>query len=174
MTDFNTSNVTIQLFFPIKSVILFIISIHLMLLFNKERVTDVNGTQDFNTSNVTIQPDPRSAFKTPISISIHLMLLFNLPKLVLPAIAGISIHLMLLFNCVRYYCIYKSFNISIHLMLLFNVSLSFHCMCNNHFNTSNVTIQLIIIDSTTCTYLHFNTSNVTIQQSIYDSSKICN
>ena len=91
------------------------------------------------------------------------MLLFNLPKLVLPAIAGISIHLMLLFNCVRYYCIYKSFNISIHLMLLFNVSLSFHCMCNNHFNTSNVTIQLIIIDSTTCTYLHFNTSNVTIQ-----------
>ena len=27
-----------------------------MLLFNKERVTDVNGTQDFNTSNVTIQP----------------------------------------------------------------------------------------------------------------------
>ena len=92
-----------------------------MLLFNKERVTDVNGTQDFNTSNVTIQPDPRSAFKTPISISIHLMLLFN-------------------------------------------VSLSFHCMCNNHFNTSNVTIQLIIIDSTTCTYLHFNTSNVTIQR----------
>ncbi len=92
------------------------------------------------------------------------MLLFNLPKLVLPAIAGISIHLMLLFNCVRYYCIYKSFNISIHLMLLFNVSLSFHCMCNNHFNTSNVTIQLIIIDSTTCTYLHFNTSNVTIQR----------
>ena len=97
------------------------------------------------------------------------MLLFNLPKLVLPAIAGISIHLMLLFNCVRYYCIYKSFNISIHLMLLFNVSLSFHCMCNNHFNTSNVTIQLIIIDSTTCTYLHFNTSNVTIQliQSVF-------
>ena len=100
------------------------------------------------------------------------MLLFNLPKLVLPAIAGISIHLMLLFNCVRYYCIYKSFNISIHLMLLFNVSLSFHCMCNNHFNTSNVTIQLIIIDSTTCTYLHFNTSNVTIQLGVFVSVSV--
>ena len=139
------------------------ISIHLMLLFNAFIPVMLLVITYFNTSNVTIQPLLARIAASLFPISIHLMLLFNLPKLVLPAIAGISIHLMLLFNCVRYYCIYKSFNISIHLMLLFNVSLSFHCMCNNHFNTSNVTIQLIIIDSTTCTYLHFNTSNVTIQ-----------
>ena len=78
--DFNTSNVTIQLF---------------------TCSTSISFYTHFNTSNVTIQqvfPLLRSRL---LFISIHLMLLFNCCTIVLRHDAVfISIHLMLLFNCI--------------------------------------------------------------------------
>ena len=72
------------------------------------------------------------------------MLLFNLNSAAVTALAAI---------------------ISIHLMLLFNglfPGLPIHILLN--FNTSNVTIQLIILLKDNYKRNHFNTSNVTIQQ----------
>ena len=52
---FNTSNVTIQQHFSHIFVKFFIISIHLMLLFNILCAIPSQSIGDFNTSNVTIQ-----------------------------------------------------------------------------------------------------------------------
>ena len=119
---FNTSNVTIQL---LSNIILnnsAVISIHLMLLFNCFLCSFRILLRYFNTSNVTIQQQLTSQNHSWIVISIHLMLLFN----------------------VLYFVSLKStVIISIHLMLLFNHSvICCKCRCC-HFNTSNVTIQLI-------------------------------
>ena len=55
----------------------------------------------------------------------------------------ISIHLMLLFNMNRILNGYGGKAISIHLMLLFNLFKFFFQFHDFHFNTSNVTIQLV-------------------------------
>ena len=99
-----------------------LISIHLMLLFNL--ISSMNGSRfcsHFNTSNVTIQ-----------QIVQLLDLAFNL----------ISIHLMLLFN---------------------EKGRKYLEDCYRNFNTSNVTIQLTIMLFLIMPLIYFNTSNVTIQ-----------
>ena len=54
--NFNTSNVTIQLILSYAVNVVVAISIHLMLLFNYNKVIFIKGVDYFNTSNVTIQP----------------------------------------------------------------------------------------------------------------------
>ena len=98
-SDFNTSNVTIQLV----------------------SIVQQQKKKNFNTSNVTIQLRCLSLVSRSWLISIHLMLLFN----VFRASKGffhttISIHLMLLFNLYCSISVCISSSISIHLMLLFN------------------------------------------------------
>ena len=53
--NFNTSNVTIQHIESATCFDMYMISIRLMLLFNKEYVHNCKGHNNFNTSNVTIQ-----------------------------------------------------------------------------------------------------------------------
>ena len=100
LLHFNTSNVTIQLLNTIRLHSSFLISIHLMLLFNilirllLFRVVYNFNTSNvtiqlfilgcllikdfhFNTSNVTIQREMQEACYLLCYISIHLMLLFN-------------------------------------------------------------------------------------------------
>ena len=124
LCDFNTSNVTIQLWI---CAIIFV----WVLNFNTSNVTIQRGNffisffllTDFNTSNVTIQQGNTRHARS---------------------ISKISIHLMLLFNWLHSQKRTPAWNISIHLMLLFNLLLSssHHNLC--HFNTSNVTIQRTI------------------------------
>ena len=96
------------------------ISIHLMLLFNRYNLLLLPPLLDFNTSNVTIQPW-RTRRTGDRSI------------------------------------------ISIHLMLLFNIINFFYTITISHFNTSNVTIQRYVPSHPKLISGDFNTSNVTIQ-----------
>ena len=97
----------------------------------------------FNTSNVTIQRVLAYRCILWNFISIHLMLLFNsYTVLRTKAIFNISIHLMLLFNSETTIQTGLQKFISIHLMLLFNRSRELSGIQRQHFNTSNVTIQL--------------------------------
>ena len=104
---FNTSNVTIQLFFKAFFSLCNSISIHLMLLFNENGLKLWNGMMvhfntsnvtiqpmavlhqatiqlNFNTSNVTIQRSQSLSYRDTGAISIHLMLLFNSTKIAVP------------------------------------------------------------------------------------------
>ena len=75
--NFNTSNVTIQLNNVCSCQVSSYISIHLMLLFNRQLYLLKSYLIDFNTSNVTIQLSQLHLLTLARSISIHLMLLFN-------------------------------------------------------------------------------------------------
>ena len=76
---------------------------------------------------------------------------------------AISIHLMLLFNNTSVPVYGQDFTISIHLMLLFNLQVKHFRAGKSYFNTSNVTIQLILLRFLLWGVINFNTSNVTIQ-----------
>ena len=122
LSDFNTSNVTIQL----ENLYIYSrkihISIHLMLLFNViSFFYFIAFYIDFNTSNVTIQ---HYFFKVKYAFQIY----FNTSNVTIQHIA------LTFFTFLT--------TISIHLMLLFNLQKVFnsHFMFN-YFNTSNVTIQ---------------------------------
>ena len=141
--NFNTSNVTIQLFFIDVTAGNNVISIHLMLLFNLCWIVLKHLILYFNTSNVTIQQNPSCYLWKGFIISIHLMLLFNKGYFNIWVLqCFISIHLMLLFNsCCPSDCRH-AIQISIHLMLLFNELHNNLDLKLIYFNTSNVTIQL--------------------------------
>ena len=86
---FNTSNVTIQLISIPYLYNALDISIHLMLLFNKNSLSNYATTAaNFNTSNVTIQRNSREISSISSWISIHLMLLFNSSNVVLSTVLG--------------------------------------------------------------------------------------
>ena len=76
----------------------------------------------------------------------------------------ISLYQMLLFNCVfvayvNTICDFNTSNVTIQpIMIMVFLTIIFH------FNTSNVTIQLLPLLSAVLLYYHFNTSNVTIQR----------
>ena len=99
-SNFNTSNVTIQLAPILKA---------------------VGCSSNFNTSNVTIQLSHKFIY---IYTSLH----FNTSNVTIQLFkttntiicCQISIHLMLLFNLLTLSTIFFTFCISIHLMLLFN------------------------------------------------------
>ena len=121
---------------------IYIISIHLMLLFNRSCVYIWDMLINFNTSNVTIQ----------LGVMLYKIICWF-----------ISIHLMLLFNSAVVLSEDSHIMISIHLMLLFNKNYSKSNWFQTYFNTSNVTIQHRLSRITSLSFLYFNTSNVTIQ-----------
>ena len=119
------------------------ISIHLMLLFNRNQIIHCNLCCYFNTSNVTIQLytsyslhykyDYFNTSNVTIQLCLQviiiiLILYFNTSNVTIQQITVswpgrlffISIHLMLLFNFLICTIIMIKLNISIHLMLLFN------------------------------------------------------
>ena len=81
------------------------------------------GIWNFNTSYVTVQPWKITVLKFVHSISIHPMLRFNI--------------------CTGRMCIMKK-HISIHPMLRFNVQFLLIILFVFYFNTSYVTVQLVV------------------------------
>ena len=121
LSHFNTSNVTIQPCNWIYSVRSKFISIHLMLLFNREKMKCGFGIHNFNTSNVTIQ-----------HIRCNLKIIFNIHF----NTSNVTIQ-----RDKKLVKVWEN-NISIHLMLLFNGLIrNSGSLFLPDFNTSNVTIQ---------------------------------
>ena len=141
---FNTSHVTVYQPQCYQHQSLYLISIHLMLLFIVDVLATQGGLHNFNTSHVTVYLLYHLVVLFAIIISIHLMLLFiySLEDSVLPLLV-ISIHLMLLFIGIRIPRV----------------------QCHNHFNTSHVTVYLFPIGTKPWNYWYFNTSHVTVYPS---------
>ena len=103
---FNTSHVTVYQPQCYQHQSLYLISIHLMLLFIVDVLATQGGLHNFNTSHVTVYLLYHLVVLFAIIISIHLMLLFiELHPVSWRLFLLISIHLMLLFILFRIPCV---------------------------------------------------------------------
>ena len=141
--NFNTSHVTV--YHPARSnlVHIRIISIHLMLLFIRNRSWWIDWRCNFNTSHVTVYLELVYVAITVIFISIHLMLLFIVT-------CTESAHIMSVFQYISCYCLSRAVYFDIVFYFLFQY---ISCYCLSHFfwrcdkqfryfNTSHVTVYL--------------------------------
>ena len=149
--NFNTSHVTV--YHPARSdlVHIRIISIHLMLLFIRNRSWWIDWRCNFNTSHVTVYLELVYVAITVIFISIHLMLLFIVT-------CTESAHIMSVFQYISCYCLSRAVYFDIVFYFLFQY---ISCYCLSHFFWR--------CDKQ---FRYFNTSHVTVYHQVACSSRL--